>query len=133
VIKVVLDINILVSALWTAAGNATTIINMILSDRIIPCFDERILNEYRDVLRKPKLAFPSGQVDELLTEISGRGIAVTVSPSTITMPDETDRKFYDVAAFCKVYLITGNIKHYPKEPLILNPGNFLKLMALPTI
>jgi len=128
VIRVVLDTNILVSALWTPAGNATTIVNLILSDRIIPCFDQQILNEYRNVLRRPRLAFSAGQTDELLTEISGRGLAVTVSSSTITMPDETDRKFYDVARFCEAYLITGNAKHYPREPLILSPANFLNML-----
>lgn len=129
--KVVLDTNILVSALWTPIGNASTIVSLILLDRIIPCFDQFIINEYIDVLKRPRLAFPKGQVNELIKEITERGLIVSVLPSTVSMPDETDRKFYDVAKYCEAYLISGNTKHYPKDPKITNPANFLNMINLP--
>lgn len=128
-LKVVLDTNVLVSAIWTPAGNASNIINLILLDKITPCFDQNILNEYRTVLSRPRLAFPAGQVDELLGEITGRGITVSVTPSIFAMRDESDRKFYDVAQFCKALLITGNIKHYPREPHIISPAEFLGMLS----
>jgi putative PIN family toxin of toxin-antitoxin system len=126
--KVVLDTNVLVSALWTTSGNPSAIVNLILTNRIIPCFDQDILNEYRVVLSRPRLSFPPGQVDELLNELINRGLSVTVLPSTTKLPDESDRKFYDVANFCKAYLITGNTKHYPKEPMIRTPASFLEII-----
>ena len=126
-IKAVLDTNILVSALWTPAGNESAIINLILSDKIVPCFDQHIINEYRAVLLRPRLAFPVNQVDELLTEITGRGLSVVVLPGAIAIADESDRKFYDAAKYCKAYLITGNIRHYPKDPLVTNPARFLEV------
>jgi len=79
------------------------------------------------VLKRPRLAFLLEQVDPLLAEITGRGLSVTVSPSTVIMPDETDRKFYDTAQLCKAYLITGNLKHYPDEPSITSPARFLDI------
>ena len=124
-LRAVLDTNVLVSALWTPAGNASAIINLILSDKLIPCFDQHILDEYRIVLSRPRLSFSEGQVDELLGEISTRGLLVMVLPSTIALSDESDRKFYDVAKYCAAYLITGNIKHYPKDSLIVSPARFL--------
>ena len=129
-LKAVLDTNILVSALWTPVGNASAIVNLILADKIIPCFDERILYEYRAVLSRKRLAFPAGQVDELLTEITGRGLSVVVLPSTFAMPDEADRKFYDIAKHCEAFLITGNSKHYPKDPFIVSPAQFLEISAV---
>jgi len=129
-IKAVLDTNVLVSALWSPAGNASIIINLILADKIIPCFDQRILNEYRTVLSHPRLAFPAGQVDELLAEMTGRGLCVTVLPSTAAMPDEADRKFYDTARHCEAYLITGNSRHYPNDPLITSPARFLEISGV---
>ena len=126
-LKVVLDTNILVSALWTPVGNASAIIDLIFSDKIIPCFDQRIINEYRTVLFRPRLSFPAGQVDELLAEITGRGISVISIQSDTTFSDESDRKFYDVAKYCGAYLITGNIRHYPKDPLIVSPARFLEI------
>jgi putative PIN family toxin of toxin-antitoxin system len=44
--RVVLDTNVLVSALWTPLGNPSTIVSLALSDKITPCFDYRILAEY---------------------------------------------------------------------------------------
>ena len=132
-LRAVLDTNVLVSALWTPAGNASTIINLILADKLIPCFDQQILHEYRTVLSRPRLAFPGNQVDELLLEISSRGLSVVVLPSIIPMSDESDRKFYDIAQNCKAYLITGNIKHYPKNPLVISPARFLDVYPSSTL
>ncbi|MCL2068174.1 MAG: putative toxin-antitoxin system toxin component, PIN family [Treponema sp.] len=129
-LKVVLDTNILVSALWTPVGNASMIINLVLSDKIIPCFDQQIINEYRAVLFRPRLSFPAGQVDELLSEITGRGIQIIGFQSDIAFSDESDRKFYDVAKYCDAYLITGNIRHYPKDPFIVSPARFLELLKV---
>ena len=128
-LKVVLDTNVLVSALWTPAGNASTIVDLILANKIIPCFDQRILQEYRAVLSRKRLAFPAGQVDGLMAEIIDKGLSVVVLPGTFAMPDEADRKFYDTAKHCEAFLITGNLKHYPNDPLIISPARFLEISA----
>ena len=43
------------------------------------------------------------------------------------MPDEDDRKFYDVAKSSGAFLITGNIKHFPSESFIVTPADFLRI------
>ena len=124
--RVVLDTNVLVSALWTPVGNCSAIISLVLTDRIVPCFDHRIIAEYRAVLSRPRLAFPRGQTEEFLKEIADRGLMVKItSPSTVPMADEADRKFYDIAGACKAFLITGNARHYPKNPLVMTPAQFI--------
>ena len=45
---------------------------------------------------------------------------------SITLPDETDRKFYDTAKASEAVLITGKLKHYPADPLIMLPAAFLE-------
>jgi len=129
-LRVVIDTNILVSALWTPDGNASTIFSLVLTDKIVPCFNLHILNEYRIVLSRPRFAFPANQVNELLSEIANRGLSVIIIPSTVELPDESDRKFYDTAKYCEAYLITGNIRHYPKDPMILSPARFLDTLGL---
>jgi len=42
------------------------------------------------------------------------------------MSDESDRVFYDTAKTIGAILVTGNIKHYPDEPLIMTPAVFMK-------
>ena len=38
--------------------------------------------------------------------------------------DETDKKFYEVAKFCRAVLITGNLQHYPLDADIMNAADF---------
>jgi putative PIN family toxin of toxin-antitoxin system len=122
---VVLDTNVLVSALWTPSGNPSTIVSLMLSGKITPCFDYRILAEYHAVLNRPKLSFSNNDVNKLLTEIENCGVSVVVKPSDIPMTDETDRKFFDVAKACEAIVITGNKKHYPQDPLVMTPAEFI--------
>ncbi len=63
---VVIDTNILVSALWLRNGAPARVLSMIISGTLIPCYDYRILNEYRDVLTRSKIKFSNGEVSALL-------------------------------------------------------------------
>jgi len=48
--------------------------------------------------------------------------------SNIPMPDESDRIFYDTAKQSGSILITGNTKHFPDEPFIMTPAEFMRMM-----
>ena len=126
-IKVVLDTNVLVSALWKRPSNASRLIDMITSRQIIPCYNAAILVEYREVLSRPKFKFPSWDISNVLDQIKKEGIATLPQQSTIPFIDESDRKFYDTARTCGAYLITGNRRHYPDEGFILLPSEFFDL------
>ena len=45
--------------------------------------------------------------------------------SNLQMIDEADRIFYDTAKGSNSILITGNIKHFPKEDFIKTVNEFL--------
>jgi putative PIN family toxin of toxin-antitoxin system len=125
--SVVLDTNILVSALLTD-GLPTIIVDWIAEGGIWPCFDDRILAEYWDVLSRPKFGFPPLRVSRLIDAIAraGFGIEAPPFPDEVSMPDESDRKFYDIAKAAGAILITGNTRHYPNEPFILTPAAFVR-------
>ncbi|MCL2747147.1 MAG: putative toxin-antitoxin system toxin component, PIN family [Oscillospiraceae bacterium] len=123
--KVVIDTNVLVSALWSENGNSAEIIKMIPND-IVPCFGDSIFEEYTEVLNRPKFAFSTNKKEELLAKMKEFGEAVTPEKSDIPLPDETDRVFYDTATASGATLITGNKKDYPDEPFILTPAEFLR-------
>jgi putative PIN family toxin of toxin-antitoxin system len=123
--KVVIDTNVLVSALWTPDGNSAKIIALMPLGKILPCYTFSIMKEYRAVLSRPKLKFSGAKTDELLALIEWYGLSETVETSDIAMPDESDRKFFDAAKTARAILITGNKKHYPPEPFVLNPAEFL--------
>ena len=123
----VIDTNVLVSALWKPAGNASFILSQVLNGTIIPCHDYRIIAEYQDVLNRPKFGFSPLLVKMLLDTIIRDGISVIPDPlPDAPVGDEDDMAFYEVAAFCKAPLITGNLKHYPADPLVTSPADFCK-------
>jgi len=123
---VVLDTNILVSALWSKNGNPQMLLDLVLSRQIIPCYDARILAEYREVLSRPRFRFSPEKVFALLESIEKDGYPMAPVPIDIPFADEADRKFYEVARFCCATLITGNLKHFPSEPGIMSPAAFLR-------
>lgn len=127
-IRVVLDTNILVSALWCALGNASTLIRL-MPRYIIPCFTEEIFSEYADVLNRPKFKFSDASREMLLAAIKTYGELVFPPKSDKPFADESDRIFYDTAKHCGAVLITGNLKHFPAEPFIMSPADFLTHIA----
>ena len=74
-IPVVLDTNIMVSALWTENGNAARIIQMFISGAVRLYYDAQILAEYKSVLRRRKFAFSGAIIDELIASIGNDGAA----------------------------------------------------------
>lgn len=129
-VNVVLDTNVLVSALWSADGNPSHIVHMIPDGKIIPHFCIEILHEYKTVLSRPSFQFRSESVDELLERFVLFGRNVDSRKSDIPMPDESDRVFFDTAKNSGSTLITGNLKHYPNESFILTPVDFLSKFAI---
>ena len=123
--KIVIDTNILVSALWSANGNPAKLMSMVLSDKVIPCYDYRIMQEYREVLSRSKFAFTQANVHEILQKIKADGLSVTAPELKVKFADESGRKFYEVAKYCQATLITGNKKHYPSDTDIISVADFL--------
>jgi len=129
VVKVVLDTNILVSSLLTA-GPPAIIVDLVADGKIIPFYSNPILHEYWDVLSRKKFGFAPAQVSCLINDIVRTGIAIEGKQLNKNKKiNEDDRIFYDAAVEAKAYLITGNIKHFPKESFIATPAQFLAIIA----
>ncbi len=123
----VIDTNILVSALWKPDSNASRLISQVISGNIQPCYDYRIIEEYRDVLLRPKFQFSPIQVDLLLDTFIQDGISIMAKPfPDVVMNDEDDRPFFEVAKTCNAPLITGNIRDYPEDSLVTSLSDFCR-------
>ena len=59
-IYAVIDTNVLVSTLFSTNGNSNPgiVINQVLEGNITPLVNPSILQEYREVLSRPKFNFP---------------------------------------------------------------------------
>jgi putative PIN family toxin of toxin-antitoxin system len=130
--RIVLDTNVLISALLNPNGHPASIINLILSDELILLFDNRIMDEYRQVLSREKFNFDAALYEPLLDYISDNGIFVVAQPFKSPHVDKDDAAFYEVALSAQAdWLITGNTKHFPKEKLIITPACFIdKFLSL---
>jgi putative PIN family toxin of toxin-antitoxin system len=125
---VVLDTNILVSALWSRNGNPAAIMRIVTNGDIIACYNHEIIDEYKDVLYRDRFSrrFSHEEINMLLKHMANFGKYIyDVQKSIIPLPDESDRIFYDVAKSCEAILITGNIAHYPSEGFILKPAEYI--------
>ncbi|MCL2106896.1 MAG: putative toxin-antitoxin system toxin component, PIN family [Oscillospiraceae bacterium] len=122
---VVIDTNVIVSAFWSKSGISANVLNLMLNEVIRPCYDARILIEYSKVLFRPHFKFPPENVVSLLSKIEEFGVSVTPAPVSLPFTDIKDKKFYEVAKHCNAILITGNGRHFPQEPNIVTPAEFL--------
>jgi len=124
--KVVLDTNVLVSAMISINSNPARIVNMALNRELSVCYNSGILFEYDNVLYRPRFDFNVEKVKNIIGTINESGIELTPDASDFPMIDESDRKFYDLHKAANAILITGNAKHFPKEDLIMSPTAFME-------
>ena len=64
--RVVIDTNVIVSGILNPHGSPGRIVNALLSEAITALYDDRILSEYREVLRRPAFGFSGSDVETLL-------------------------------------------------------------------
>ena len=131
----VFDTNVLISSLLTKKPDTATakVIDAIAEQRIIPLYSEEILEEYGEVLRRPKFPFSQERIDHILEMIKQFGISVEPSPTGEILPDADDLVFYEVVMERRgddAYLITGNKKHFPDRNFIVTPAEMMALLGI---
>jgi putative PIN family toxin of toxin-antitoxin system len=127
--KVVLDTNVIVSALLNTNGVPAKIVALVLNGRIKILYDNRIIFEYIDALSRKDFGFDMEIINDMIDYFRAEGEFVNSEYSNVKFIDETDKKFYEVYQSGEAqYLITGNIKHFPKNDGIIVPGEFLEVI-----
>ena len=105
-IYVVIDTNVLVSALFTRKPDSATtkVVEFIVTGKITPLYNSEIMAEYQEVLSREHFH--------------------------ITENDESDRVFYEVALSKEdSFLVTGNLKHFPIDPRVVTPAQMLQILG----
>ena len=125
-----MDTNVLVSAFLSSLGTPGHIMSAALRGQLQACYNQAIIDEYEEVLSKPKFRFELSpeQIQFALKTLQDAGVSCNIYVTSVfPMIDESDRVFYDVAKVAGALLITGNMKHYPSEPFIVTPRDFMLL------
>lgn len=131
---VVIDTNVLVSALITRNENSPTvqILRFLANGNIVPVYSEDIVKEYNEVLRRDKFKLPEIIIINLLKDIMDNGLKITeLAEVSETMPDPKDIVFYAVTLSAQdkdTFLVTGNGKHFPEKPFVVTPSELVEIL-----
>ena len=132
-IYAVIDTNVVVSSMFSLDGKSSPaiVINAILQGVITPLYNDQILAEYVDVLSRPKFPFTRLMVNSVLSTIREYGINTQKADVDKTIfPDPDDIVFYEVKMGADdAFLVTGNIKHFPKDPKVVTPTEMVEILT----
>ena len=129
----VIDTNVIVAALISKNNESATVrvINAVLDGTIIPLYHKEMINEYADVLNRPKFHFEDEVIQLVLDAFVQFGVEVFPKPSGEILIDMDDLIFYEVALEKRndnAYLVTGNQKHYPIKDFIVTPNEMMDII-----
>ena len=128
----VIDTNVLVSAMLKWDSVPGNVMELVFDGAITPILNERIVNEYQDVLSRPKFHLTEDIVRDVMDGIKSQGIYVDAETIDVELPDPNDTVFYEVVMERRktedAYLVTGNIKHFPQKPFIVTPREMMDII-----
>lgn len=128
-----IDTNVLISSTISQTGSPSKILDLVKNGNIIPVFDERMLREYNDVLHYDKFSLKEQTIYDTLYPIVSNGILINdIEQTKKYFKDNDDIPFYEVtmsSSELDSYLVTGNLKHFPKAEYIVDPHTMLEKMT----
>ena len=114
--KIIVDTNVIVSALISNNLPSKIINDIILTGNVHLCMSEPVYEEYIDVLNRPKFAkFPEfkRRAEIVLSKISEVGIYYTPKVKVDIISDTSDNMFLELALESSAdFLITGNTNDF---------------------
>ena len=132
-IRVVIDTNILVSALLQPEGLPAAVFMLALSGQVQLCVSNAIFAEYDDVIRRPRLKRPLDVIEGTLQSIRKLGHWIKPTIRVEECSDADDNVFLECAQAAKAdYLVTGNLRHFPRfwrQTKIITSREFLTMVA----
>lgn len=128
----VIDTNVLVSAMLKWQSVPGSILEFSLEGIVVPVLSEEIVEEYKAVLERPKFGLGDDIISDIISSIEKVGLFVDSEEIDIDLPDPKDRVFYEAVMEQRkeddAFLVTGNIKHFPKKPFIVTPREMLNII-----
>ena len=129
----VIDTNVLVSYLLTRRNDSSVakVMELVKEGTIIPLLHAEIIKEYQEVLNRDKLKIDQASILDAMNTITSMGLFCDRKETTESFPDPDDIVFYEVSLSVEdSYLITGNLKHFPKNGHVVTPAEMLQIIHL---
>jgi putative PIN family toxin of toxin-antitoxin system len=135
--KIILDTNVIVSALIQKSYPHYIVFDYVLNEQLQLCLSEALLNEYRDVLSRPKFSQIINFVNNAEIVLNRFiKIALFYEPTIHLdiIKDKSDNKLLELADECNAdFLVTGNSSDFTftqyKRTQILSPRNYWEILT----
>lgn len=128
----VIDTNVIVSAMLKPESVPGQLIQLLYNGIIISMINEDIVNEYYDVLTRNKFSFNDERVEQIIDFLKKHAIYINNETTSEFFLDKSDVVFYEVTMAGRknndVYLVTGNMKHFPSRSFIVTPREMLEII-----
>jgi predicted nucleic acid-binding protein len=131
----VFDTNVLVSGILSPHGPPGWIVDALQQGECRAIIDDRIWDEYVEVMSRPAFGFAPDDVETLLGRIAHHAIRAPVTVEQLRrlpLPDPDDVPFLACALAMDVPLVTGNVRHFPRAAAgkiaILTPAAYVQRM-----
>jgi len=130
-IRVVIDTNVVVSAILVDEGHSAAILDLAVNREILMFTSPALLAEYEEVLRRPRLKLSPSRVRGVMAVIRRTSRQVKPVVTLKLSVHESDNRIYECAATGGAdYIVTGNAKHFKQEyrsTRIVTPREFIEL------
>lgn len=129
----VIDTNVLVSFLLTKnqESSVVKVMELVKEGTIIPLLHSEITKEYNEVLRRCHFGFNETIINDLISILINTGVFCDRKETVESFPDPDDMVFYEVSlSVDDAYLVTGNLKHFPKNGHVVTPAEMLQIIHL---
>jgi putative PIN family toxin of toxin-antitoxin system len=132
-LRVIYDTNVIVSAILKPGSIPASLVALCLEGSLKIILSPQILEEYREVLKRPKFGFDPGAVDTFLHDLEKACQMVYPTKRLDCALDEDDNRFLECAEEARAnFIVTGNRKHFPmsefKGTKIVSPAEFAALL-----
>lgn len=128
--RAVIDTNIFLAGLLNADGGAAKIIGAFQDGEFELVVTHDVFDEYVRVIHLFDNTVPAHKSEELLELVFDKAVKVRPAAASGLCTDADDEKFLSAArAGHAAFLVTKNIKHFPKNPpaiKVVNVRDFLK-------
>lgn len=114
--RAVLDTNVVVAGFLTPGGTPARVLALLGSRRLVAVYSHAILQEYKEVLKRPKFAIDPKAISAYLALLRLEGLRVTpLATERQHLPDPDDQPFIAAARAAVCPVVTGNLRHFPRS------------------
>jgi putative PIN family toxin of toxin-antitoxin system len=132
-IRVVIDTNIIVSALLQPLGPPAQVFLLAVSGSIQLCITGEVYAEYEAVIRRPRFRLEESVIIAALKTIREKSFWLRPTETVRACHDPDDDIFLECAHAARAtYLVTGNLKHFPhmwRDTRIVTARHILEIMV----